>query len=51
MTVNKFVAAVVGAVLSAAALGLLPEDSKDYITVAIVFLTAIGVYAVPNKPA
>lgn len=48
MTYRKFIAAVVGAVTSALSLGVLPESYNKYVSVAIVFLTALGVYAVPN---
>ena len=51
MTVNKFIAAAIGAVLVAIANGVLPADTSHYLDIAVAFLTAIGVYAIPNKPA
>lgn len=46
----KTVAAVIGALATAATLGLLPEDVAAWLPVVIAFATAIGVYAVPNTP-
>ncbi len=43
---RKLIAALVGAAAEAAALGVV--DSK-VLTIAIAFLTALGVYAVPNE--
>lgn len=48
--VRKFIAALVGAALSALSLGLLPDEWAPWVTVAIAFLTAAGVYAAPNEP-
>lgn len=46
---SKFIVAIVGAVATAVSEGLVPEDWNSYLTVAIVFLTALGVYQVPNE--
>lgn len=48
-TAKKFITAVVGALLAAVSVGLLPPTYNDYVTVGITFLTALGVYVVPNK--
>lgn len=48
-TVRKFVTAFFGALAVAAAQGLLPNNVATWLTVVIPFLTAIGVYGVPNK--
>lgn len=45
----KFIVALIGAVLTAVTLGLLPAAVGDWTAVLIAFLTALGVYAVPNK--
>lgn len=47
-TVRKFVVALVGAVGVAISQGLLPEAVTSWFTVVVAFLTALGVYAVPN---
>lgn len=47
-TVRKFVVAFVGAVGVAISQGLLPEAVTSWFTVVVAFLTALGVYAVPN---
>lgn len=44
---RKLVAALVGAATEAVALGLL--DAKA-LSIVVAFLTALGVYAVPNAP-
>lgn len=46
---NKFLVALVGAISTAISEGLLPDAWSSYVTVAVVFLTALGVYQVPNK--
>lgn len=54
MTINqirKLVAAIIGAVGEAISLGLLPDPASKYLAVAVAFLTAVGVYMVPNDPA
>lgn len=48
-TVAKFVVALVAAVVIAVSQGLLPEAVGGWTTVVVAFLTALGVYAVPNK--
>lgn len=50
-TIDKALVALVGAVAEAIDLGLLPDSVKPYLVVVIGFLTALGVYAAPNKPA
>lgn len=47
-TVRKFVIAFVGALTVALAEGLVPESWGSWLTVVVSFLTAIGVYGVPN---
>jgi hypothetical protein len=50
---TKFAVALLGAAIVTAnyALPLLPEKYKVPVTIALVFLTALGVYASPNAPA
>lgn len=45
---RKLIAALVGAVASAVSLGLLPDTIGQWLAVVVAFLTAAGVYAVPN---
>lgn len=48
----KFIAALVGAAVQAASLGLVSGDAQSWVTVAVGVLTALGVYQVPNaEPA
>lgn len=47
---RKVIAAVIGAIGTALTLGVAPEAWADYLAIAIQFLTALGVYAVPNTP-
>jgi hypothetical protein len=47
----KFIVALVGAAAVAVSLGLLPDSASKWVTVAVAFLTALGVYITPNKPA
>lgn len=47
---SKFITAIVGAVVEAINLGLLPHNAQNYVTVAISILTALGVYGVTNGP-
>lgn len=53
MRYAKFGIALLGAAIVTAnyALPLLPEKYKVPVTIALVFLSALGVYAVPNAPA
>lgn len=46
---RKFVVALLGAVLTAVSLGLLPADVENYVAVAASFAAAYGVYIIPNK--
>lgn len=48
-TAKKFLVALVGAISTAISEGLLPDSWSSYVTVTVVFLTALGVYQVPNK--
>lgn len=44
----KFIVAILGAAVTAGA-GLIPDDTLNWIAFAAAILTAVGVYAVPNK--
>lgn len=46
---SKFIAALIGAVVVAVSVGLLPASVSGWVAVVSAFLTALGVYAVPNK--
>lgn len=46
---RKFIAAIIGALTTALAVGVLPQEYAGWLTIAIAFLTALGVYAVPNE--
>jgi hypothetical protein len=46
---RKLVAALVGAALEAVSLGLIPDPQSKWVGVGVGFLTAAGVYVVPNK--
>lgn len=46
---RKFLVALLGAVATAITVGLIPAAVGDWMTVLTVFLTAYGVYAVPNE--
>lgn len=48
--IRKAIAAVVGFALSLGSAGLLPDDVAKWVSSAIAFLTALGVYAVKNDP-
>lgn len=48
-TARKFVAALIGALTTAVAVGVLPNEYNAYVAIAISFATALGVYAVPNE--
>ena len=48
-TVRKFITALVGAAIVAVSQGLLPAAVGDWLTVLVTFLTALGVYVIPNK--
>ena len=48
---RKFIVAVLGAITTAVTLGLLSEDYNKYVAVAAVFLSSLGVYAIPNEPS
>lgn len=48
---RKFIAALAGAAALAVSEGLVPDTVERWITVAIGFLTALGVYAIPNGGA
>lgn len=45
---RKAIAAVIGAIVQAAALGLLPHPYDKWVPVLVMAATAAGVYAVPN---
>lgn len=45
---RKLIAALVGAATTAVALGLLPDASAKWVAVFVAFVTAAGVYKVPN---
>lgn len=45
---RKFLVAFIGAVVTAVTVGLVPAAVGDWMTVVVVFLTALGVYVVPN---
>ena len=49
-TINKFLVALASTVATALSMGLIPDPYKPYVSMALVFLGAIGVYVVPNKP-
>jgi hypothetical protein len=46
----KLIAALVGAVTTAIAVGVAPAETGNYLAVVVSFLTALGVYVVPNRP-
>lgn len=48
---RKVIAAIIGAVTTAIALGVAPEEWANYLAIAVTFLTALGVYAVRNGDA
>lgn len=45
---RKFIVALIGAVVVAVSVGLLPAAVGDWVTVTTAFLTALGVYGVYN---
>ena len=47
---RKFIAALLGAIVVAVGVGLLPPVVGDWIAVIGAFLSALGVYAVHNSP-
>ena len=47
---SKLIVALVGAIGVAVSQGLLPDEVNSWLTVVVAFLTAAGVYAVPNTP-
>jgi hypothetical protein len=47
---RKFVVALAGAAAVAVSVGVVPEAVEPYITVALAFLTSLGVYVAPNEP-
>lgn len=49
-TVRKLIVALVGAVVVAVSVGLVPGAVGDWVTVISAFLTAIGVYGLRNSP-
>lgn len=46
---RKFIAAIIGALTTALTVGLYPQEYAGWLTVAIAFFTALGVYVVPNE--
>lgn len=46
---RKFLVALIGAVVVAVSVGLVPPVVGDWMTVVTAFLTAYGVWAVPNE--
>lgn len=48
---RKLIAAIIGAVGEAVALGLLDDTAGKYLAVAVAFATALGVYSFPNEVA
>lgn len=48
-TAKKFITAFLGALMVAITEGVLSDDYKGYVIVAIAFATSLGVYAVPNE--
>ena len=48
---RKLIAALVGAVAVAISEGVIKGSAETACTIAIAFLTALGVYTVPNAPA
>ena len=48
--VRKALVAVAAIIAQLLALGLLPDPYDKYASAALAFLTAIGVYMVPNQP-
>lgn len=48
--VQKFVVAILGVLAQALTLGLVPDDIKSYVVVIVSVATAVGVFAVPNRP-
>lgn len=47
---RKFIVALIGALATAVSEGLISETWNSWLTVAVVFLTALGVYQVENAP-
>lgn len=45
----KFITALIGAIVVAISVGLLPASVSGWVAVATAFLTALGVYAAPNR--
>ncbi len=45
---RKLIAALVGAATTAVALGLAPDPASKWLAVVVAFLSAAGVYVVPN---
>lgn len=50
INVQKFIAALIGAIGIAISEGLIPDSVSSYVTVAVAFLAALGVYVVPYVP-
>lgn len=50
VNVQKFIAALVGAIGIAISEGLIPDSVNSYVTVGVAFLAALGVYVVPYVP-
>lgn len=49
-TVRKFFVSLIGALVAAVSQGLLPESVGKWLGIVIIFLTALGIYGVPNAP-
>jgi hypothetical protein len=49
----KTYAALIGSILTAlsATTGVLPDNAKPYVAIALAILTAIATFQIPNKPA
>ena len=47
-TVRKFIVALLGAIVVAVSLGLLPAAVGDWVAVVTAFLTSLGVYGIHN---
>jgi hypothetical protein len=44
----KGITALLGAVIEAINLGVIPHQAQNYVTIVVVFLTALGVTGIPN---